>query len=59
VRTTAPIEDRAARELTVLIGIGASFGAGEPGYVERLRMRPFDPATLRLRSMAAYRSGVE
>jgi hypothetical protein len=58
-RTTAPIEDRATRELTVLIGIGASFGAGEPGYVERFRMRPFDPAALRLRSMAGYRSGID
>ena len=35
-----------ARALTVLLGIGASFGAGRPDYARRFRLHPFDPALL-------------
>jgi hypothetical protein len=49
-RTTGPAEDRETRELMVLVGIGASFGAGEPGYLQRFRMRPFDAAARALAS---------
>jgi hypothetical protein len=28
------------RELTILIGLGAAFGAGEPRYLDRFRLRP-------------------
>ena len=34
------------RSLTVLVGIGASFGAGTRGYVQRFRLRPFEPTLL-------------
>jgi hypothetical protein len=39
-RTMAPAEQD--RALTVLIGIGAAFGAGEPRYLERFRVRPIE-----------------
>jgi len=39
-RTMAPVEQD--RALTVLIGIGAAFGAGEPRYLERFRERPIE-----------------
>jgi hypothetical protein len=48
-RTTmspAPPEDQ-PRELTILVGIGAAFGAGEPRYLDRFRLHPFDESTLR------------
>jgi hypothetical protein len=31
-----------ARELTILFGIGAAFGAGDPRYLERFRLHPFE-----------------
>ena len=31
-----------ARELTVIVGLGALWGGGQPSYVERFRPRPFD-----------------
>jgi hypothetical protein len=31
-----------ARELTILVGIGAAFGAGEPRYLDRFRLRPLE-----------------
>ena len=43
-RTMAPAEDE-PRELTILIGIGAAFGGGEPRYVDRFRLHPFDSMT--------------
>jgi hypothetical protein len=42
-RTTAPpTDDRGTHELMVLFGIGASFGNGEPSYVQRFHTPPFD-----------------
>lgn len=38
-RTMAPVS-MSDRALTVLAGIGASFGAGAPAYMERFRLRP-------------------
>ena len=40
-RAMAPAEDR-ARELTILIGIGAAFGTGEPRYLDRFRLHPLE-----------------
>lgn len=37
----APGEGR-ARELTILVGIGAAFGTGEPRYLDRFRLRPLE-----------------
>src|SRR5262249_17964540 len=34
------------RTFTVLIGIGASWGAGTPNYTDRFRLRPFHPTIL-------------
>ncbi|MDB4962386.1 MAG: hypothetical protein JWP01_2385 [Myxococcales bacterium] len=39
MRTTTPPD--VAREWTVVFGVGAAFGAGEPDYLERFRRRPF------------------
>jgi len=44
-RTTEPTGP-SERALTVLVGIGASFGAGTPGYVHKFRLRPFQPTLL-------------
>lgn len=45
-RSATPVEDPGTRELTILVGLGASFGAGERGYLERFRRRPFDSVIL-------------
>lgn len=48
-RTTmspAPAHDE-RRELTILVGIGAAFGAGELRYLDRFRLHPFDDSSLR------------
>lgn len=43
-RTMAPPEP-GVRERTVLFGIGAAFGAGEPRYLDRFRLQPLgDPS---------------
>ena len=34
--------DPTARELTILFGIGAAFGAGDPRYLDRFRLHPFE-----------------
>ena len=34
------------RAYTVLVGIGASFGAGAPSYVRQFRLHPFQPTLL-------------
>jgi hypothetical protein len=34
------------RELTIVVGLGALFGGGERGYVERFRPRPLDTTLL-------------
>ena len=31
-----------ARELTILVGLGAAFGLGEPRYLDRFRLRPLE-----------------
>ena len=41
-RTMTPPDAEPARELTVLFGIGAAFGAGEPRYVQRFHAQPLD-----------------
>jgi hypothetical protein len=45
-RSVAAPEAHDANELTILLGIGASWGSGDADYVERFRMRPFGPAML-------------
>jgi hypothetical protein len=44
-RTTEP-QPPAGRAVTVLLGIGASFGAGSPSYVHQFRLHPFRPTML-------------
>jgi hypothetical protein len=44
-RTTSAVGG-ADRALTVLIGIGASFGVGTTAYVDRFRLHPFGPTLL-------------
>ena len=44
-RTTDPVAP-AGRAYTVLLGIGASFGAGSPSYVHQFRLHPFQPTML-------------
>ena len=39
-RTMEPATAGEPRELTIVIGLGAAFGAGEPRYLERFRLRP-------------------
>jgi len=38
--TMSPSDPTTSRELTVLIGIGAAFGVGEPRYLDRFRNKP-------------------
>jgi hypothetical protein len=45
-RGTAPVAHDGGSALTVLIGIGASFGACSPSYMERFRMHPFSSSLL-------------
>lgn len=47
-RTIGPPEPRAASDVMVVIGLGASFGTGEPDYIERFRMVPFSRAARQL-----------
>ena len=54
-RQVAPSPEREARELTILVGIGAAFGGGEPGYVDRFRLHPFESLTQRLGSIGDAR----
>ncbi len=44
-RMTRP-EDATERALTVLVGIGASWGGGSPSYVQRFRLRPLERTLL-------------
>jgi len=44
-RSTDPVAP-AGRAYTVLLGIGASFGAGDPAYVHQFRLHPFRPTML-------------
>jgi hypothetical protein len=41
-RTAAPMTAPARGGVTVMIGLGAAFGAGTPRYLERFRPRPLD-----------------
>jgi hypothetical protein len=38
--TMSPSDSTTTRELTILIGIGAAFGVGEPRYLDRFRTAP-------------------
>jgi hypothetical protein len=40
-RAMVPAEERAS-ELTILVGIGAAFGTGEPRYLDRFRLHPLE-----------------
>jgi hypothetical protein len=42
-RTTAPTSSPSPRAVTVLVGLGASWGVGADDYVRRFRLRPFGP----------------
>jgi hypothetical protein len=41
-RATMPPASTAGRAITVLVGLGASFGSGTPAYVSKFRMRPLE-----------------
>ncbi len=45
-RTMEPVPTTSPRSLTVMVGIGASFGSGTPDYVRKFRLRPFEPTLL-------------
>jgi len=47
-RTATPPMDRDHSDVMVLVGVGAAFGRGDDGYLERLRLRAFSPAAQRL-----------
>ncbi len=47
-RMTTPPKERDTGQLTIMIGLGAAFGTGDPDYLERFRMEPFSPAARRL-----------
>jgi hypothetical protein len=47
-RTVMPPRERDTAQLTVMIGLGAAWGSGDPDYLERFRMEPFSPAAQRL-----------
>jgi hypothetical protein len=40
--TRPPADEDEPRELTILIGLGAAFGGGEPRYLDRFRLHPFE-----------------
>lgn len=44
-RATEP-ESTTGRAITVLVGIGASFGEGSPDYVRQFRLHPFKPTLM-------------
>jgi hypothetical protein len=44
-RSMAPSGGGGAGELTILVGLGAAFGAGEARYLDRFRLRPPEPLT--------------
>ena len=43
-RTSAPMAEPARLGMTVLVGLGAAFGAGTPRYLERFRRKAADSA---------------
>jgi hypothetical protein len=45
-RVSSPVAHDGAPALTILIGIGASFGSCSPGYMDRFRMHPFSSSVL-------------
>lgn len=49
-RMLTPPKDRDTGSLTIMIGLGAAFGSGDPDYLQRFRMEPFSPAAQRLAS---------
>lgn len=49
-RMLTPPKDRDTGALTIMVGVGAAFGTGDPDYLQRFRMEPFSPAAQRLAS---------
>ena len=49
-RMTTPPTARDTGSLTIMLGVGAAFGTGDPDYLQRFRMEPFSPAAQRLAS---------
>jgi hypothetical protein len=49
-RMVTPPGERDTGQLTIMIGVGAAWGAGDPDYLERFRVEPFSPAAQRLAS---------
>lgn len=47
-RMIAAPAERDTGQLTIMIGLGAAFGTGDPDYLQRFRMEPFSPAARRL-----------
>jgi hypothetical protein len=47
---TPPTTTRDSGSLTIMVGVGAAFGTGDPDYLQRFRMEPFSPAAQRLAS---------
>lgn len=49
-RMLTPPRERDTGALTIMVGLGAAFGTGDPDYLQRFRMEPFSPAAQRLAS---------
>lgn len=49
-RMITPPAERDTGQLTIMLGLGAAFGTGDPDYLQRFRMEPFSPAARRLAS---------
>jgi hypothetical protein len=49
-RMITPPTPRDTGSLTIMVGVGAAFGTGDPDYLQRFRMEPFSPAARRLAS---------
>ena len=49
-RMITPPTTRDTGSLTIMVGVGAAFGTGDPDYLQRFRMEPFSPAAQRLAS---------
>lgn len=46
-RITTPPKDRDTGQVMIVVGLGAVFGTGDPGYLERFRTEPFSPSARR------------
>jgi hypothetical protein len=49
-RMVTPPGARDTGQVTIMVGLGAAWGSGDPDYLERFREEPFSPAARRLAS---------